>query len=204
MVIAQMRAGRRGAVERRSAQRRRSSKRGDARAGDVNRSPPRPGRAVAAGPVGCGRPTAIDCYGARDTTATADFAALVRNAVQLIVELPQVWPTRPGRDDLRVAPNAVDGTTFYDPNSDEEEFTIALTAARYKTCTTRLEPPRSCHRAAPELECHHRLCACSVAVAGQLVRAQAPPAPPGRRRRLAAAIAELGRRDRDACERHLE
>jgi toxin ParE1/3/4 len=45
---------------------------------------------------------AIDWYAARDTNAAADFAALVRHAVQLIVELPQAWPTWPGRDGLRV------------------------------------------------------------------------------------------------------
>ena len=45
---------------------------------------------------------AIDWYVARSTNAATDFAADVRNAVQLIVELPQAWPTWPGRDDLRV------------------------------------------------------------------------------------------------------
>jgi len=45
---------------------------------------------------------AIDWYAARDANAAADFAAPVQHAVQLIVELPQAWPTWPGREDLRV------------------------------------------------------------------------------------------------------
>jgi toxin ParE1/3/4 len=45
---------------------------------------------------------AIDWYAARDPEAADNFAALVRNAVQLIAELPKAWPTWPGRDDLRV------------------------------------------------------------------------------------------------------
>jgi plasmid stabilization system protein ParE len=45
---------------------------------------------------------AIDWYAARDAGVATDFAALVRDAVQLIAELPQAWPTWPGREDLPV------------------------------------------------------------------------------------------------------
>ena len=45
---------------------------------------------------------AIDWYVTRDAGVASDFASLVRDAVQLIVELPQAWPTWPGREDLRV------------------------------------------------------------------------------------------------------
>jgi plasmid stabilization system protein ParE len=45
---------------------------------------------------------AIDWYAARDADVATDFAALVRDAVRLVAELPDAWPTWPGRDDLRV------------------------------------------------------------------------------------------------------
>jgi plasmid stabilization system protein ParE len=45
---------------------------------------------------------AVDWYDDRDPQVAADFAKLVRDAVQLIVELPDAWPRWPSRDDVRV------------------------------------------------------------------------------------------------------
>lgn len=45
---------------------------------------------------------AVDWYAARDAGVATDFTVLVRDAVQLIAELPQAWPTWPGREDVRV------------------------------------------------------------------------------------------------------
>ncbi|HEX3479123.1 MAG TPA: type II toxin-antitoxin system RelE/ParE family toxin [Kofleriaceae bacterium] len=45
---------------------------------------------------------AIDWYAERDADVATDFAVLVRDAVQLIAELPQAWPTWRNREDLRV------------------------------------------------------------------------------------------------------
>lgn len=45
---------------------------------------------------------ATDWYAARDPNAAADFTAAVRDAVQLVVELPHAWPAWPRRNDLHV------------------------------------------------------------------------------------------------------
>jgi toxin ParE1/3/4 len=45
---------------------------------------------------------AIDWYAARDTDVATELASVVRDALVLIAQVPDAWPTWPGREDLRV------------------------------------------------------------------------------------------------------
>lgn len=44
----------------------------------------------------------VDWYAARDADVATELVALVREAVLHIADVPEAWPTWPGRDDLRV------------------------------------------------------------------------------------------------------